>query len=279
MKIDGKKVRERRKLKGMSQNELAEGICKQATISNIERKNYCKNINILSDICAKLDLSLEHVLIDTFSNQMKDLLKEVEMLCSVGKHMEAYDLLANQSDSNIQLLENQSYAKFYYYKGITMLLGNEDIEQSILSFQKVIKRDESELIYKILATNSIGIAFAMKGDNILAEDYYLESVKMISFFEDIPLRLNRVYYNSAKFFSSQKKYNEAIELANKGIDINKRYRSMDVLDFLLYEKAFNKSMLSSVKEIEDYEFAKVIAKLNDNSHLLSVIQSDLGRIE
>ncbi|WP_430611292.1 helix-turn-helix domain-containing protein [Enterococcus sp. DIV0876] len=277
IKIDGKKIREVRKMKKISQIDLAEGICKQATISNLERKNYCSSINILSEICTRLDITLEEVIINPETGKLKEVLAEVEKLCSIGKHKEAFDLIDEQTPSISELKKNQLFSKFFYYKGITNLLGKNEIERSVLDFQKIINYPGSEMIYRVLAINSIGIAFSMKGDNILANEYHRESIGMMKNLENPPLRLSRVYYNSAKFFSSQKQYSEALDLVDKGIEINKRHKSMDILDFLLYERAYNKFKLSAGKDMEDYKIASVVATLNDNTHLLKVIQSDLER--
>lgn len=42
MRILGDKLKQIRKARGMSQAELAKGICTQATISLIEKKNRCQ---------------------------------------------------------------------------------------------------------------------------------------------------------------------------------------------------------------------------------------------
>ena len=61
MKVDGAIVKKRRKERHMTQKELAEGICKQATISNIENKNRVNSLSILVQLCVRLDLPIDHV--------------------------------------------------------------------------------------------------------------------------------------------------------------------------------------------------------------------------
>ena len=41
VKVAGDKIKQARKLKKITQSELANGICTQATISNIENHNLC----------------------------------------------------------------------------------------------------------------------------------------------------------------------------------------------------------------------------------------------
>ena len=50
MRILGEKVRQFRKRKGMSQKELADGICTQATISLIEKKSKIPSMKIMMKI-------------------------------------------------------------------------------------------------------------------------------------------------------------------------------------------------------------------------------------
>ena len=50
VKVAGDKINKRENLK-ITQSELANGICTQATISNIENRNLCDSLDIFSSIC------------------------------------------------------------------------------------------------------------------------------------------------------------------------------------------------------------------------------------
>ncbi|CCO13055.2 helix-turn-helix family protein [Carnobacterium maltaromaticum LMA28] len=56
MKTLGDVIKEKRLAKGLKQGELAEGICTQATISNLENKSGMPNLPILIAIANRLDI-------------------------------------------------------------------------------------------------------------------------------------------------------------------------------------------------------------------------------
>ncbi|EOL43650.1 helix-turn-helix domain-containing protein [Enterococcus caccae] len=274
IRVDGNKIKELRKKKGLTQNDLSENVCKQATISNIERKDYCNNLTILGQICSKLEIELADVLIDSEEKREAKILDEVESLCTLGQHAEALSLL----DTNIiseQNLDEHLLAQYYYLKGITLLIGKKDTEKCIVYFHRALNQESVDCIYRILAKSSMGIAFSMKKEYLLAEEYYNDSVKLIDSLEKKPINLNKVFYNSAKLASDQLNFKKALILCNKGIQLNQEYQSTELLDFLLYEKAFNLYKLGNPESIEIYNNALFIAKFNNNEYLPKVIETDL----
>ena len=64
MKILGEKIRHYRKLRGISQSELADGICTQATVSLIEKKDKIPSMEILVRICERLGITMNLVIVN-----------------------------------------------------------------------------------------------------------------------------------------------------------------------------------------------------------------------
>ena len=71
IKVDGALLKEYRKKKGLTQVQLAEGICEQATVSNIENKNMSPGINILSALCKKLNVEISDILVETEEDKIR----------------------------------------------------------------------------------------------------------------------------------------------------------------------------------------------------------------
>lgn len=279
IKINGASIKNKRIEKNLTQQELADGICKQATISNIERKNYCTSINILGKICARLDLKINEVVEDTEFGTEEKLLRKVDLLCQSGRHLEAYQVIIEDIDEEKVKKDKKLLLKYYYFLGITNLIGKKNIEKSIVYFNKVLKSDNVEQALKVTAISSIAIAFSEKKDYELAKSYYIETLEAINTMEEIPLSMNKVFYNSAKFFSSQHEYKKALGLADEGITLNKKYKSIEVLDFLMYEKAYNYKKVFPQKTNKYVDYALMMAELNDNEHLKEIIKSDLANNE
>lgn len=274
IQVNGKKIKELRTQNSLTQNELAKNICKQATISNIERKNFCNNITILGKICSRLGIKLTEVLIDNDESNDSKILDEVETLCSLGKHSDALIFL-NTYINDETTLEKELLAQFYYLKGITLLIAKNDIEQSIIYFHRSLNQEKSSSIYKILAKSSMGIAFSLKKEYLLAEEYYKDSVNLIDSLSEKPISLNKVFYNSAKLASDLGNFEKALVLCDKGLELNKIHRSTELLEFLLYEKAFNLYKLEQPESLEQYRNAIFIAKFNDNEYLPQIIKTDI----
>ncbi|EIP8154026.1 helix-turn-helix transcriptional regulator, partial [Enterococcus faecalis] len=93
VKVAGDKIKQARKLKKITQSELANGICTQATISNIENRNLCDSLDIFSSICLRLDLEVEECMMISEEKKIENLLNKVEDLSLRLFHLEAYNLL------------------------------------------------------------------------------------------------------------------------------------------------------------------------------------------
>ncbi|BDQ62172.1 hypothetical protein EfsSVR2332_22500 [Enterococcus faecalis] len=84
----------------------------------------------------------------------------------------------------------------------------------------------------------------------------------------------RIYYNSAKFYSEMKDYQKSVILSEKGIQICRDKHSIYLLDYLLYEKAFNKQMLGE-DTADDYRQAYYFTQFFGNTEVLQYIEKDM----
>ncbi|EIP8133944.1 helix-turn-helix transcriptional regulator, partial [Enterococcus faecalis] len=75
MKIIGKKIKEARKAKKINQKSLAEGICSQSALSNIENKNICKDFDVLIALCERLEINVEDCITEVESQYLDNALK------------------------------------------------------------------------------------------------------------------------------------------------------------------------------------------------------------
>lgn len=274
MKVSGEKIKIARKAKRLSQAELAKGICTQATISNIENKNVCDSLDIFSSVCLRLDLQVEDCIENSSEHKLESMLNKVETLCNLVKPEEAYSIL-NSYTSNITTSNYVLETKYFYYKGVTSLLGKNNSSEALFYLHRGSEIDREINVYNILSVNTIGILYELQNDLRKAKVYYDKSLEMLGNFTlEIPTQVCKIYFNSAKFYSLIKEYKISFELCIKGIELNKKYNTNYVLDMLLYEKAFNKHMLDNNAE-EDYRVAFYFAKFFGNEHLVSVINNDV----
>ena len=177
----------------------------------------------------------------------------------------------DEIESSNRILET----KFFYYKGITSLLGKKNNNEALFYLHRGSEISRDINIYNILSMNAIGILYELEDDIEKAKVYYDKSLQLLDEFkQDFPLEQCRIYYNTAKFYSLIKDYAKSIELSDKGIDINRKHNTIYSLDCLLYEKAYNKQMLG-LESSEDYRIAYYFTQFFENTKLLSYIEKNM----
>ena len=122
MELNGAKFREIRRERGLSQIDLSEGICTQATISLIENSNRIPKLEILNQLVDRLDVPLSAILVvDRLDN---GLLEQITNSMYQNKSGEVNHLL-EEIDSNS--LDGDDLTRYYYLMGFKELRqGNYD---------------------------------------------------------------------------------------------------------------------------------------------------------
>lgn len=280
MIILGGKVKKIRKGLGLTQKELSKNICTQVTISKIENHNQVPSIKILTSICDRLNISVHDVCkTDPNSNSTYELFKQVDYLSSQFEHQKAYKLLTtNIRKKNLSTTDLKQY---YYYKGMTLLSGFNNIKEALHNFNLALLtgRSNSVSLLDILITNAIGIAYFSSAEIDIGKEYIDRSIKDLNQLTYVtPDNTNKflnLFYNSAKFYSELKDYTTAINLCEKGIEFLNEREFNYLLDVLLYEQGYNLYKNKQKKEAETYYFmASGMALVKKNKVLLEVIRKD-----
>lgn len=272
--IKGYVIKEERIKRSMKQEELADGICKQATISNLENKNFCQNIEILVKICSKLNLSIDEVIEPSPEMAVKAKIKKIKKYCEIQDNESAKKIIHTIDESSIS--EGNLLKQYYYYMGIISLLADSDTSSAIFYFNQSSEDGNDEDLYSILSFMALGMVYERANKGEISKRYYDKAVSLASNSKMQELELNKVYFNAAKFYSERKEYEYAISLCNEGIRINKMYTSMNLLDLLYYEKAFNAMMIKRKDFLDLYFLSYNFSLLVGNEHVASTIKSDLG---
>lgn len=284
----GEKIKKIRLEKGLTQAELAEGICTQASISNLEKNASVPSLLILLEIGNRLNIELSE-LSEYAVEQARPavtVFKKVQNLRSQFKLKEAYDLV-QELDIN-DLKTNHERKQYYYYLGITSLLGYNKISDATYNFNLGLNLEtEAHLEFlDILITNGIGLAYFMESEYEKALTYFEKSLILLDAFleqTDSPIEngeVLKVYFTSAKFYSEIGNYNKALNLCELSIALQKKLNMNYELDRLYYEKAFNLIQLGERKGGKEYYYyATVLSKLSDNEVLSKVIKKDMSTFD
>ncbi|MGX7419839.1 helix-turn-helix domain-containing protein [Carnobacterium gallinarum] len=283
----GGKIKEIRLIKGITQRELAEGICTQATISNLENETSLPSLSILLSIADRLNIDFSEIYeyIAINGNSYSEIFKRVRVMCGQRKHKEAYDLIKEKIEFD-KLGTPYELKQYYYYIGITNLIGFKNYSDAHYYFNLALSTVVGKNLdfLDVLATNGIGVAYLMDNELEKARTYFEKSLVQLNeiigtsnSLQD-SLEITKIYYNTAKFYSSVEDYEKAIQLSTLGIDLLHRENLSYYLDFLLYEKGFNLMKLGEKTEASEYYFyAAAMAKLNNNEHAIEGIKADMKK--
>ena len=124
MYIKGEEVKKIRKSLGLSQIELAAGICSQATISLIEKENRLPKSSTLTKICDRLQIPIGQVIVydhQTMQQNLDQLAKEL----MVGEVDQVETAMGNIIFDDLTSKEEQFVPLVMYGNGLTYLV-NED---------------------------------------------------------------------------------------------------------------------------------------------------------
>lgn len=284
----GEKIKKIRLEKGLTQAELAEGICTQASISNLEKNASVPSLLILLEIGNRLNIEfseLSEYAVEQASPAVT-VFKKVQNLRSQFKLKEAYSLV-QELDVN-DLKTNHEKKQYYYYLGITSLLGYNKISDATYNFNLGLNLEtETHLEFlDILITNGIGLAYFMESEHEKALTYFEKSLILLDgFLEQTDSSIEngevlKVYFTSAKFYSEIGNYNKALNLCELSIALQKKLNMNYELDRLYYEKAFNLIQLGERKGGKEYYYyAGVLSKISGNEVLSRVIKKDMDKFD
>ena len=284
MKSLGDAIKSGRLKRNMTQQELAEGICTQATISNIEKAGKLPAINLLLAIADRLDIEIEefYYLIGENTTENGKIMKKVKLLCSQSRHQDAVILLKEINEVELESVSEKK--EFYYYKGITSLIASNNFSDALFYFNlsNDIHEEGYTSIYDVLALSGISIVYSMHEEDDKALVYTDRTLQLLDEFvaEGYEKKdtndIVRIYFNSAKIYSKTKKYEKAVSLSSMGISLQQLNDSMNGLEHLMYEKAYNLQQLEQVVEAEKFYFyAAAMAMINKNSKMSKTISSDM----
>lgn len=280
----GKIIKIARLDRNMTQKELGQNICTQATISNIEKSGSIPSKEILFKIANRLNIEFDDVygFINEDATENNKIMKQVKIFCRTFEHKDARKLLDRIDEKSISSPNEEK--EYYYYKGITSLIGSENFSDAHYYFNIVNSMPvENEIsIYELLSNNGICAAYFMKEEAEKAEKYaektliLLEEYLENGYDKKYTSEIIRIYFNTAKILSKVQKYQEAVNLCSLGLDLLQLNDNFFGMENLLYEKAYNLCMLNKKTEAEEFYFyAAAIARLNKNKLTTKTISKNI----
>ncbi|MGR3742029.1 helix-turn-helix domain-containing protein [Companilactobacillus sp. DQM5] len=269
MKISGEKIKTRRKALGLSQSELADKICTQATISLIEKKNKVPSMEILINICDRLELNIDSV-IEEDENQISNIFKRAEKYMADLNYEGINEVIGKIDES--QLTSSQELKQYYFFKAYIELKLNKNYDKAIFIYTRAFNiSTHSSDFFDTLINIYISQAYLGKNAYEEAEIYAKQTQEVIdsNYFKEDDTSINKllIYKNIANVYQTLKNDELAIHYAKMGIIESKKRKSYFLLDYFYLILA----------ELENDKFALtaayVISSIMENKEIYKEIRN------
>lgn len=268
----------RRKELGLSQIELSEGICTQATLSRFENHGQIPSMKILTLLCKKLHMDVGELFpsVAIKDSVINKKLEKIEFDIVNMEYEEAEELIKS---INMTHLSTQQEWRYLYLKGFTQTLLNKESADSFFYFNQLLA-DHSDVDNKFifLAYTGIGLIYMNQEDFEKAEYFFEKAIHQIDSYsiesiEDV-CRVLMVLYYAATFYATIKEFDTSDVLLRRGVAIcgeNHITYYLARIKFLLAENAYvNELTRQEVDEL--IKDASAFARLNKNTVLLEEIK-------
>jgi len=172
MKNLGTVLKELRKEKGLTQKELAAGICAQSMLSAIENNVYVPNANLLINLANKLGVDLNEISLATnYPISAEDEFNEtVDKLCNGHQYLELLKFLELPKTTD-NLKTTRQLQAYYYYLGVAQLQTNA-LDSALQSFKLSLAEINHRHLETIsrLAYLAMGYVYALQNKKTAAID-------------------------------------------------------------------------------------------------------------
>lgn len=268
-------IRQLRMEKGLTQEQLAEGICSAVTISRIENGMQQPSNRVLELLLDRLGDDLFHTLgttvLQTDARDIKSREEEILHYIAAGKFAEAESLLSEISDAALSLPAQQQRKKYmeallrHQKKGKKYLPEVQGLLEEALLLTKP-QFDKTDFRSTILTSQEMQIINFLSV--VLWEQAEYRQAIRISF--ELSESMERkqsnlpeqrqlyvcVLANQLQFLETERRYEEAYEICRKAEKICKETDDMSVLPEILFSKA--KLLFYTGKQAESLSILKGI---------------------
>ena len=268
------RMKKRRKALKMSQQELAEGICKQGHISRIENGEYTPGSELLYALSRKLRVSMDYF----FDEQVQDEKNELENFRLVAENFISqrdYSSLKYLYNLEIKSTSHLSLSDKMYLEWIKTLVlfycDNNKLE-AVSKLEKLIKeKNISEINYLRFSNTLFNFYYDIDDLNQFNEirDNLEKRVNnlIIHTIEELELSI-KFNYNISRYLWLQKNVEDALNKISETIRICKRYRSNYLLADLYLLLGNASASFGNIDEVRDYYTkAKFLYNLDGNQEM------------
>lgn len=274
--INIKKFVSIRKKLGLSQTELSQGICTQATLSKFENLGRIPSIRIITQLCDRMNISLSDLMVDATVTAVDALFVKADFNLITYDYDAIRNILSQIVPEKLTASEKWHYN---YLKGSLALYDEDDLVASLFYFNTILTDPEIDdtSIYYLLALSGCGQIYEKKNDVEKAEHYFnivFDSV-MHKHIDDShsAIQILSILLNGGVFYAQKQDYDTSNSLLNYAYHTCSDNHITYYLARIIYQLAQNAIATKQPQHlIQEYiSDARAFARLNNNTTLLQKI--------
>ncbi len=276
MKLRGDILKQIRRKRGLSQTALADGICTQATISLMEKQNRLPKMDILTAICKRLSIQPERI-IENEGNQINEQFNDIVQEL-VSHHFDQAEQLLNHMSVK-QLNSDFDKQRYYYLLGMVQV-HNQQLDDAIFNFELVLTQfaTTSANIYLAMTTAGMALAYYERNDRDRAKRLTDRAVRLIDNKKLIGSlhQWASIYCQLANLYQELGEYQQAEEMAARGVELCRQHDSLFILDELYYARGLAAQGLGKKADAkQSLQIAQSISLARKESAVREQIQAAL----
>lgn len=237
----GMEIRKWRKIRRMTQQQLADGICNQSEISRLEKGDSYPSIDTLQAISVKLRLPLSYffeVLIHDDFEAKEKMLDDVKAFSS-RKDYEGLYQYTQKVLNNGKFLhpEMKTYLESYYYVSL-YYLKKHDYRYCVTELYRLtdVEVNGMDVLLKTRIKNAIAIILAENNKHDEGMKIFKEILhEQVASDEYDKMRII-ILYNVGKVEYLQASYDAALDTTQEAIKLSTTHKDMAILGQLYYQK-------------------------------------------
>ncbi|MGD7050743.1 helix-turn-helix transcriptional regulator [Rossellomorea marisflavi] len=224
--VIGKKIKELRKAIGITQGELAEGICTQALISRIEKGDIYPSATVLYRISQRLGVDVNYFF-EIGSTERHDYIKDVERQFHTYRFNLQYEdmikLIKKEEQNPLFTTNKENKQLLEWNKAIYVSEVEGDKEKAIGMVRAAIKLTEDPK--RAMTEREMRLQITL-GDMMALLEKYEEALKVYGkalevakhnpYLQDKSIK-TRIYYHTARVITRLGDYDQSIEYCRRGL--------------------------------------------------------------
>lgn len=273
-----------RKSKNLSQTQLCQGICTQATLSKFENEARPPSIKILSQLCERLEILPADIMIRSNETPVAKKLHEAEIACISSNFTTAYNMLISIDQD--ELSRSEDITLFNLIIGVYALTCNQDQVKALFHFNIILNNSKisSDNIYYLLAITGCAMTYEERRDYDKAKKYYAKltdsiiKVKIDS--KECLFQVLWILYQTGEFYGKHNNFKESNYLLRYAYQIGSQHNETFLMEKILYRLGLNMIAKSSKDIAVQYlNDARAFARFSHNQYILNKTRQALNELK